>query len=153
MVFKHCVSVTNNCVRVGIVFKKEHGMNAFFPTETVRNNSDVSDTGATVYSAFDILRKDIQSFRSHDHFFLPPAHTQTTIRVERANIAGVEPSVLKCRSRFLRGIVVTAGNVPTFHKDLTVFGNLNFDTSDWTSNGTLASSKRMVECHNGRSFC
>ena len=79
MVFKHSVSVTNNRARVCIVFQKKYGMNAFFSTDVVRNDRDVSDTGSTIHGAFDVFRKDVQSFRSHDHFFLTTANTKTAI--------------------------------------------------------------------------
>ena len=57
--------------------------------------AESTHAGLLVQRALDVLRKDVQPFRRHDHFLLAPADEQPPVGVELADVAGVEPAVLR----------------------------------------------------------
>src|SRR6185503_8372371 len=76
----------------------------------------------------DRLRRNVFAARSLEQLFLPVRYTQETIFVERADVAGLEPSITReHRLRRFRLVVIPAHHVWTTNLDLAVFRNANVD--------------------------
>src|SRR5699024_7281208 len=104
----------------------------------------LTDARQVVEHALDIFRKDVQSFRRHDHFLLATLDEDASVGVALADIAGVQPALSvdgalgfgpwalgvgswKSGAVFL---VVPARDILAAHEDLAVVGNPDFDAAN-----------------------
>ena len=83
-------------------------MDPLFAADAQSDDARVLDARLREERALDVLGKDVESLRRDDHFLLAALDEQPAVRVELADVAGVEPAVLERRATPRRGIRPTA---------------------------------------------
>ena len=97
------IGVSNDGFRVYSGIKCEHCMYSFLRAFRAVCGPGTDDCRLDhallrIQRPFHVVRKDIQSFRRHDHFLLAPADEQTSFRILLADVPGVQPTVVVSRS-------------------------------------------------------
>ena len=73
----------------------EHGVHALLAALPRADDRDVAHAGHGRDHALHVLGKDVQPLGRDDHFLLAALDEQPALRVELADVAGVEPAVLE----------------------------------------------------------
>ena len=76
---------------------------------------------------FDLSRHDLLAVREDQQFLLAAGDRQESVRVERAEVAGVEPAVANRFGRRLGLLPVTLHDVRAAREDLAVGRDLHLD--------------------------
>ena len=94
MVLELCVGARARWRRVGARLEQQHRVHAFLGPLGHADDRRLAHAGKRVEHALDVLRKDVQSFRRHDHFLLATLDEDTPVRVALADVAGMQPAVV-----------------------------------------------------------
>ena len=95
MLFELQVRLAHHGIRIDAGLEHERRVDALLSAGRDADDGRVADAGHVIQDALDILRKDVQPFRRHDHFLLAPANEELAARSDLADVAGVEPAVLE----------------------------------------------------------
>src|ERR1044072_523246 len=93
-----------------------------------------SDTGYRVERSFNIVRKNIQSFRRDDHLLLAAANEQPALRVFLTDVTGVQPPLRVGGTSACRVVVVARRYVLAADEDLAIVGDLDLHAADGAAN-------------------
>ena len=101
MVFESLVGLANDRAGLGIRLENQNRVNAIFSDDRRLANARQLRSERLLH----VLRKDLQALGRDDHFLLASADDQMAVLVVQfADVAGVEPAVLKRRSGFRRAL-------------------------------------------------
>src|SRR5215207_7949094 len=120
-------------------------MHALGGTLARTHHRRLNDARLRIQRALDVIGKDVQSVRRHDHLYLAAANEQPPAGVLLADISSVQPTGLVyssagCLAEARRGsdasgggraigsgFVVTRRHILTAHQDLAILRNLDLD--------------------------
>ena len=94
---------------VGARLDDDDGVHAFFAVAGEAHDRRLDDSRLRVDDALHIIGKDIQPIGRDDHFLLAALDEQSPLRVELADVARVEPTVLERLGRLALGAVSSRG--------------------------------------------
>src|SRR5581483_10033035 len=134
------IGAADYLVLVGAVIEHEHGVDAL-----AADDRTVAHTGNPAQHELDVVREDLEPFGRDNHLVLAPAHGEIAVAVERADVGGMEPSVLE-GSGSVRGRADVAGrNDVAAHEDLAVGGDSQIDAGQRLTHRSGPQMERMVE--------
>jgi hypothetical protein len=98
----------------------------------------------------DILGIDLEAVGQRDHVLLPAVQPQETVRVELAEVSGVEPALLvDGGARGLLVLPIALEDVRSARDDLALVGDLHLDAGQRNADGAEAVPVEAVERERG----
>src|SRR5262249_61412379 len=124
------VRVTRARISVDAGLEHEHCVTALLSTARSTDDRRIAHAGDSIERALDVLREDVQTFGSHDHFLLPPADEHLAVGRDLANVTRVEPAALEGTRRLVGRIEVAGRHVFAAHQDFSVWCELDHDAAN-----------------------
>ena len=120
-------------------------MNQFATLSRKTDDGRVRHAGRAQHDRLDVLREDVAAVGQHDHFLLAALDDKMPVRIESADIAGMEPAVFERRRGWSRIVVIAAGDVASAHQHFAVGGDAELDTGKRLAHGAPPRVEGMIQ--------
>src|SRR6185503_4637703 len=100
----------------------------------------------------DVFRKDVQPFGRDDHFLLAALDIELTLRVDLADVAGVEPAVGKRLGGGLCRTEVPFRHVLALDQNLAIRRDLHVHAGDRLADRPASRAEWMIQAHDRGGF-